>query len=195
MIFRGFGWPWVVTCHGFNTNTSTICFPFQLLRKQQSILSLHYLANTLILLVTFLSIQAGSRKEKHILSPANAARNIQQYPVKERVKIIFGIIPTPMANECKRVTCGQLFVNGLGLSLLIGAKLVQNNDRPIYRYIYISIYIYWRLTRIVSQQESEREGICRLIHVKSLKLSPPQVPLAISSQKVNIWYHADPHNQ
>ena len=25
--------------------------------------------------------------------------------------------------------------------------------------------------------------------------SPPRVPLAISSQRVNIWYHSDPHDQ
>ena len=27
------------------------------------------------------------------------------------------------------------------------------------------------------------------------KVSPPRMPLAISSQRVNIWYHTDPHDQ
>ena len=27
------------------------------------------------------------------------------------------------------------------------------------------------------------------------KLSPPRMPLATSSQRVNIWYHTDPHGQ
>ena len=27
------------------------------------------------------------------------------------------------------------------------------------------------------------------------KFSPPRIPLVISSQRVNIWYHTDPHDQ
>ena len=40
----------------------------------------------------------------------------------------------------------------------------------------------------------ERAYIYTLVQVKN-KLSPPREPLAISSQRVSIWYHADPHDQ
>ena len=33
----------------------------------------------------------------------------------------------------------------------------------------------------------------RLVHEKTI--SPRRMPLAISSQSVNIWYHTDPHDQ
>ena len=31
--------------------------------------------------------------------------------------------------------------------------------------------------------------------VKKNKFSPPRMPLAISSQRVNIWYHTEPHDE
>ena len=34
-----------------------------------------------------------------------------------------------------------------------------------------------------------------LVRVQSPKLSLPRILLAISSQRVNIWYHIDPHDQ
>ena len=38
-------------------------------------------------------------------------------------------------------------------------------------------------------------GHCRLAHVKKNKFSPRRMPLAVSSQRVNIWYRPDPHDQ
>ena len=35
----------------------------------------------------------------------------------------------------------------------------------------------------------------KLIQVKRWILSPPRMPLAISSHRVDIWYHTDPHDQ
>ena len=35
----------------------------------------------------------------------------------------------------------------------------------------------------------------RLVQVKKPKFSPPLIPLAISSQRVNIWCHGDPHDR
>ena len=36
---------------------------------------------------------------------------------------------------------------------------------------------------------------CRLVQLESRKFPSPRMPLAISSQRVNIWYHTDPHDQ
>ena len=35
----------------------------------------------------------------------------------------------------------------------------------------------------------------RLVQAKSQKFSPVRIPLAKSSQTMNIWYHTDPHDQ
>ena len=35
----------------------------------------------------------------------------------------------------------------------------------------------------------------RIVQVKKNRFSLPRMPLAISSQRVNIWYHSDPHDQ
>ena len=35
----------------------------------------------------------------------------------------------------------------------------------------------------------------RLVQVLQLSFSPPRMPLAMSSQRVNTWYHSDPHDQ
>ena len=39
------------------------------------------------------------------------------------------------------------------------------------------------------------QSLYRLVQVKQIKVSPPRMPLAISSRRVNIWYHPDPHAQ
>ena len=35
----------------------------------------------------------------------------------------------------------------------------------------------------------------RLVQAKKKKISPPRIPLAVSSQRVNIWYRSEPHGQ
>ena len=35
----------------------------------------------------------------------------------------------------------------------------------------------------------------RMVQVNKTKLSPPRMPIEISGQRENIWYHSEPHDQ
>ena len=37
-------------------------------------------------------------------------------------------------------------------------------------------------------------SLYRLVQITPPKFSPPRIPLAISSRRVNIWYHSGPHD-
>ena len=43
--------------------------------------------------------------------------------------------------------------------------------------------------------DGTREKIYRLVQVKDNKFSPSRVPLAMSGQKVIVWYHTNPQDQ